>query len=518
MKRNLLTIVVLIFSLAIQAQKTAPQLEVEEDYYLNFWKQNLDSLTLITNLPFEFQITIPQQIVPAYSNDNFRDIVGQLETDILLHYDSRVEEILTLYIQNGEKTAFALAYSKHLESQFQEQLIKAKLPTTLKYLPLALTAMNPKAKGKTGASGLWQLMYSTARNEGLNIDSYVDERREIRQATHAAINELSQLFRLYQNWELALGAYACGPSNVNKTIRRMNNQMDYYVLYPKLPEFGRDIVPALTAAAILSQFYAEFDLSLPDINFDIPMDTVEVSQPIHFVQLGEVLNVSLGLLRFINPQYKHDIVPAFKDVYNILLPKGYSTKFNILEDSIYHHQDSVLLELKRLMILPPPSKTRHYAKYEPQKVPDGSELLYYHIKSGDNLGFLASWYDVKVSQIEDWNNIYDPRRIQIGKELKIYVPKDKVTYYRKVDELNFDTKQRRLGKEAQTSRSTKQAVKKRNEPLGKDWFYHTVKSGESPYSIAKKYTGVSFQDIVHWNNIDNPRNIKVGQKLKIKKQ
>ena len=82
----------------------------------------MDSLTQSTNLPTGFQITFSQRIATSYSTDSLSDIISQLDADILLRYDSRVEEILTFYIHNGEKTAYALAYSKHLESQFQDQL------------------------------------------------------------------------------------------------------------------------------------------------------------------------------------------------------------------------------------------------------------------------------------------------------------------------------------------------------------------------------------------------------------
>ena len=513
MKNILLFISAIVFSVSLSAQKSSPQKEIANDYYLNFWKQNIDTFYYSFNKNTSLQLKT-DIFIPGYSTDDFDTIISKLNSDLPMRYNSRVGDILTFFIENKEKTAFALAYSKYLEERFSNSLIEHNIPQTLKYLPLALTAMNNEAKGKTGAAGLWQLNYSIARKEGLNIDSYVDERMNINKATDAACVELSRLFELYQNWELALGAYACGPSNINKSIRRLYNEMDYYKLYPVLPEFGRDIVPALTAAAILSNNYDKFNIKTPKFNFKIPVDTLEVSQRLHFVQLNEILNISIDSIRFLNAQYKHDIVPAINTVYNIILPKGNLEKFNELEDSIYHYKDSLLFELKKPVILPPPSKGRHYAKYEPEVVPDGSKLFYYHIKSGDNLGYVASWYDVKISQIEDWNNIYDPRRIQIGKKLKVYIPEEKAGYYKNVDKMSFAEKQKRIGKTVSQNSKSKP---KKEEPLGKDWFYHKVRSGESPYTIAKKYDGVTAEDIMRWNNIKNARNIKVGQKLKIKK-
>ncbi len=516
MKNAILYIIVSFLVLSLHAQKPLAKAKPLEDYYLNFWQQNLDTLCRYAKISRRNSKPLPTAKGVVIPTKNYQEFMGQLNIDMPLHYDARVGEILSYYISDGEKTAFALGYSNSLENKFTKELKKQNLPLCLKYLPLALTAMNDKAIGATGAAGLWQLRYSTARREGLDIDSYVDERRNIDKSTVAALKEIKQLYRLYQDWNLALGAYACGPSNVNKTIRRMDNQRDYYDLYPDLPAFGRDIVPALLAAAILSQNHKDFGIKIPSVDFNIAVDTLEVSQRLHFVQLNKVLHINIDTLRFLNPQYKHDIVPAVNQVYTILLPKGKLNEFNALEDSIYHFQDSLLFELKRPMILPPPSKTRRFARYEPERIPDGSALVYYHIKSGDNLGFVATWYDVKSSQIEDWNNVYDPRRLQIGKRLKIYVPEEKEAYYKKVDKMSFAAKQKREGKTV-SNNSASHKVKKLT-PLGKNWFYHTVRQGESPYLIAKKYPGVSADDILRWNKITNPRNIRAGQKLKIKKQ
>lgn len=498
------------------AQKPVPVPPQTDDYYLNFWQQNLDSLNECAQNTLHITPISPAKNIPGYNEKNYKELINQLNGDIPLRYDSRVGDILSFYIQNAEKTAFAISYSNYLSTKFSSELEKAGLPKSLKYLPLAISAMNKKAMNKAGAEGLWQLKYSAARKEGLNINSYIDERRNIDKSTAAAIAELKQLYGLYQNWDLALGAFACGPSNINKSIRRVNNQMDYYVIYPLLPDFGRDIIPAFTAAALISQYPEDFGLKIPEIDFSIPIDTLEVSQRLHFVQLNKVIGIPLDTLRFLNPEYKNNIVPAINKVYYIMIPKGYLAEFNKYEDSIYHYKDSLLFELKKSVILPPPSKERHYAKYEPERIPDGSALVYYHIKSGDNLGYVASWYGVKNSQIEDWNNVYDPRRLQIGKKLKIYVPEEKENYYKTFDNLSFQEKQKRIGKAS--SSSSQKTTKKPEEPLGKDWFYHTVKSGESPYTIAKKYKGVSADDILRWNNIKNPKYIKPGQKLKIKKQ
>ncbi len=503
------TLILIVFNSLAQKKNITNQVN---DYYIQQWNKNLVSLINDDSNSLVSSAAFVEHNLLSISDFKYDKYISNIDSDIELKYDTRVGEILNNYIQNGKNTGKALSYSHFLAVDFETALKEAKLPITLKYLPFALSAMNNLAVEKTGAAGLWQLRYSAARKEGLNIDSYVDERRDIKKATTAAVSELKQLYQIYKNWDLAIAAYTCGASNVNKSILRSNNQMSYDSIYTLLPDFGKDIIPALTASVILHNFADSLNICNNNISFEIDIDTLEVSQQLHLKQLNGVLGISMDTLTFLNPQYKQDIIPAVSEVYNVIIPKHYLAKFNELEDSVYKFQDSLLFDISKPVILPPPSKNRHYAKYEPEQVPDGSAKIIYTIKSGDNLGYISSWFDVKVRQIEDWNNIYDPRRIRAGKKIKIYVDLEKKSYYKKLETMSFSQKQKREGKTVK-AKSTKKA-----EPLGKDWFYHTVKSGESPSVIAGKYKNVSTDDILRWNNIKDARSIQIGQKLKIKKK
>jgi len=518
LRHTILSVVFILCSWTVSAQQNPTS---EQDYYAAFWLKNTDSLKnawiIQKQLPKTYgkaaaelgnQTTISPEKLDKY--------IAKLDTGISFQNTSRVANLISIYLQHKDRLEIGLTYSEFLRTEFENALRQNGLPLILRNLPLALSAMNNKAIGKTGAGGLWQMMYANGRRESLRIDSYVDERRDIHLASIAAAKELKAFYKLYQNWDLALAAYTCGPTNVNKAIRRNDNQMDFYRIYASLPDYGRDVVPALTAISILEKFPKDFGLHKLNLDFLIPTDTIEVSKRLHFAQIQDIMHIPIEELRYLNPKYKFDIVPAIDEVFYIYLPAGKLSEFNELEDSIYHYKDTVLFNLKKPVVLPPAAKGRHYARYEPELPPDNSTLLHYTIKSGDNLGYIASWYGVKVREIEDWNNIYDPRRLKLGRKLKIYVPEDKANYYKGVDAMTFEQKQKRVGKSVSSSESASHAPKK-EEPLGKDFFWYTVKSGESPYTIAKKYPGVSSDDILRWNNISNARNIKVGQKLKIKR-
>ena len=522
MKYILLSLFIFLIAVNTDAQKTQTKNQVVIDnYYQSFWAKNLDSLN--HSWIIKKHITAAQKKSLAEGSTNIalneksqKEFISKVKMDIPLKHHDHVADILSSYLSHNNKLGTALAYSDYLNVVFEKALKENNLPLSLANLPLALTALNNKAIDKTGAGGIWLMMYANARRQGLRVDSYVDERRDIHLATQAAVKELKSYFEMYNDWELALAAYTCGPTNVNKAIRRNDNKLDYESIYSSLPDFGRDVVPALTAACVLEQFSEELGIIKPKIDLSQKLDTIEISQRLHFVQIQDLMHIPLEELRYLNPKYKFDIVPAVNEIFHIYLPAGNLAKFNELEDSIYHYKDTILFDLKKPVVLPPAAKGRHYARYEPELPPDNSSLVYYTIKSGDNLGYIASWYGVKVRQIEDWNNIYDPRRLKLGKKLKIYVPEKKASYYKGVDAMSFEQKQKRVGKTVSSSSAASHAPKK-EEPLGKDFFWYTVKSGESPYTIAKKYPGVSSDDILRWNKITNARNIKVGQKLKIKK-
>lgn len=469
-------------------------------YYFRQFTKNQDSLSKSW---IGQKIKISNELV---SVERTVKIPGELG----LEFTPRAAEILSFYTSQSADFQKSVGLYNFYKIDFENALIENELPVSLSALTFALTAMNIQARSYTGGSGYWQMNYSVGKRHGLMIDSYVDERLDVRKSSEAAAENLKVLFSIYKDWKLVIAAYVCGPTSVNKAIRRNDNSIDYYKIQSSLPFFGRDAVDALAASLVL----LEQSKSPIEINYQSNSDTVEVSKRTHFIQLQDILGLNIDELRFLNPIYKYDIVPAVNKVYLIHLPKGFLAKYNELEDSIHSYKDSSLFCLQRKVILPPPPSGRHWATPVKEETPPNSTLVYYTIKSGDNLGLIASWYDVKVSQLEDWNNIYDPRKIQIGKKLKIYVPEDKASHYRQIDKKSSSQKKNLNSSESSTSSSSSSTTSK---PIDGEFFYHTVKSGESPYTIAAKYEGVSAEDILKWNNISDATKIQVGQKLKIKK-
>ena len=143
------------------------------------------------------------------------------------------------------------------------------------------------------------------------------------------------------------------------------------------------------------------------------------------------------------------------------------------------------------------------------QAPTNRDKLIYTVKSGDNLGYISSWYNVKASDIRYWNNVRG-NMIRVGQKLNIYVPKGKTSKYTDINKLSFEQKQKRIGK------TTSRPEEIKSKPLDKSYVYYKVRYGDTLWEIAKKYAGVSENDIMKLNNITNGRSLKAGQYIKIK--
>jgi len=211
----------------------------------------------------------------------------------------------------------------------------------------------------------------------------------------------------------------------------------------------------------------------------------------------------------LNPQYRNDIIPAGEKTYSLCLPEEYVLSFIDYEDSIFAYKDSIFFDASKYTVSP---ASHSHTSYIPEAPGSDYVKLTYTVKSGDNLGYISEWYNIRISDLKYWNNI---RRnlIRSGQKLTIYKHKNQVNKYRDIDKLTFAQKQARIGKPVSPSASTKDTSEP--APSG-EYIMHTVKSGDTLWDIAKLFPGVSDTDIMRLNNITDANKIKPGQKLKIK--
>jgi len=290
------------------------------------------------------------------------------------------------------------------------------------------------------------------------------------------------LHSIYNDWNIVLAAYSLGPTPVNKIIKRLDKHT-FWEIHPYLPEETKGFVPAFMAMVYTHAKNNSNGIKvIPNTKFD----TIQVDKKLHYQALKDVLSINIKELVFLNNPINNKIFPAN---YTAFIPSGTKEKYINLKDSIYFYQDSILLKPKT------PVKPEII-------IPKDGKPFIYRVKSGDVLGVIAERFNVRVSEIQNWNDL-NGTRIDIGQKLTIYGKSSKA----KVPKVTPKIKKQLIIEQPTT----------KNQPLDpKGYVTHTVKSGDNLWEIAKKYPGVSAQNIMDLNGIDN--NLDIGQILKIKKK
>ena len=360
---------------------------------------------------------------------------------------------------------------------FEEQLDNHDIPLEMKYLAIVESALNPKARSRVGATGLWQFMYSTGKMYKLDVSSYVDERSDPIKSTEAACLYLSKLYDIFGDWDLALAAYNSGPGNVNKAIRRSGGYKNYWNIRRNLPRETAGYVPAFLATMYLFEYADEHGIKAQKVDRTyFETDTIHVKSLITFDQISDLVGVGTDELKILNPSYKLNIIPYVKGKdYSLRLPKAAMGKFVANEEAIYAHVNEQLKSKESPL---------------PQLV-KADDRIRYKVRSGDYLGKIAARYGVGVSQIKRWNGLRS-NNLRIGQRLTIYSRKPIMT-------------------PKNPSNNAKSTSKNASVASAK---VHTVKSGDSLWTISKKYPGISIENLREWNGISG-NNLKPGTKLKL---
>ncbi len=470
----------------------------------------LDSLTgkmfenrfLVTMAGEADTILIPKENLPRFSDSVVLNTILSIQSEIPLAFNDRVKRYIEVYsIDKRGKSEIILGLTEIYFPLFEEELDRRNLPQHLKYLAIVESALNANAVSKAGATGLWQIMYSTGRMLGLTINSYVDERRDPHRSTIAAIDYLEKLHGIYGDWLLAIAAYNCGPGNVNKAIARAGGEKNFWRMQHFLPAETRGYVPAFLGAMYVFMHHEDFQMkAVKPLYVDHPVDTVIVHKHIGLSYIAEKLGMETEEIYFFNPSLKKRIVPASATGFPIRLPVSKVGKFEAIKDSIYSNMpdpEKQLLEQSEIS-----------AKYAAISAPSGAggsgSKLTYTVKSGDNLGFISDWYDCTVQQIKNWNGLYG-NTIKVGQKIIVYVPKHKFDHYADVNRMSLKEKQ-----EWKAS-GGKSATVKHDDSC--NCVYYTVRSGDTLWDISQKYR-VNIDAIKKENNISG-NEIKPGMVLKI---
>ena len=429
--------------------------------YQTVQNQQYSKIPYFPNLPTE---TLKERLVELNARTPFN-----------VEYNPSLESVIKNYLKNRHESLERLmALSDYYFPLFEQVLDKYDLPLEIKYLAIVESALKPRAKSRVGATGLWQFMFGTGKEYDLHVSSYVDERMDPIKSTEASARYLAKLYKIFGDWDLALASYNSGPGNVSKAIRRSGGYTNYWNIRPYLPRETAGYVPAFLATMYIFEYADKHDFKVkrPEYTY-FETDTVRVKQQISLDQVAEVMDVKIEALQFLNPQYKLDIIPHIKQKdYTLRLPLRKVGTFVTNENAIYAKAKEDFDKREKPL---------------PQLV-DVNQKIRYRVRSGDYLGLIARKFGVRVSKIKQWNGLRN-NNIRVGKYLTIYP--------RKVNNYIASKK---------ASVEAKSAAKTGN--------VYVVKSGDSLWSISRKYAGVSVDNLKKWNTIRG-NSLKPGMRLKV---
>jgi membrane-bound lytic murein transglycosylase D len=452
---------------------------------VRFYDQFDASALFVENLPSE------QIVVEELSTELLKKRLAVLDakTPFNMVYNQELENLIKSYIKNRPKAISNLmAKSKYYFPLFEEKLDLYDVPMEVKYLAIIESALQPKARSKVGATGLWQFMLATGKQYGLDVTSYIDERQDPILSSEAAAKHLSDLYDIFEDWDLALAAYNSGAGNVNKAIRRAGGKKNYWNIRPYLPRETANYVPIFYATMYMFE-YGESHNIIPDKNFKLQyyeVDTIQVKRNITFEQIKTTTGIDISLLEFLNPIYKLNIIPYEEGKnYYLTLPKEYVGLFVQNEDLIYAYVDAEAAKREKPVVENVVVTTSNTE----------AKSITYRVKSGDYLGKIADKHNVTVKNIMKWNHLKSTK-VHVGQKLKIYKKGSEPTTEKSAVVNN-------------TKSTTESSSKKTT-------ITYTVKSGDNLLKISKKYTNVTVEDIKKWNNLKSDK-INVGAKLKIYK-
>lgn len=358
MKKIYLFIVTLlvVFSSSLQAQVVDDDTEItvtnekgeNETFDLpEAMTSEIDSLLHLYNtktyLKRDADCNLPN-VNKTYEPDVYKDRLRRLPTIMEMPYNNVVQKFIDRYSNElRNAVGIMLGASNFYMPIFEQALETYNLPLELKYLPVIESGLNPKAVSRVGATGLWQFMLATAKNYGLEINSLLDERCDPIKSSYAAANYLSDLYRIFGDWNLVIAAYNCGPEKLTQAIHRAGGSKDYWKIYPYLPRETRGYVPAFIAANYIMNYYCEHNICPMTTDLPAKTDTILVSRDVHFKQIAQVLNMDEELVRSLNPQYRKDIVIGYTKPSTLRLPVDKINSFIDQEDSVYAYNADVLL-------------------------------------------------------------------------------------------------------------------------------------------------------------------------------
>ncbi|HEX6101330.1 MAG TPA: transglycosylase SLT domain-containing protein [Thermoanaerobaculia bacterium] len=344
----------------------------------------------------------------------------------------------------------SLLRSGKYRNLIDKTLEEHKLPKGLAYLPVIESAYLPTLTSRAGAYGIWQFMPDTAREYGLRVDWWVDERADPERSTRAAAAYLKDLHRMFDDWALALAAYNCGPGRVKRTLNEAGASTFWELLDNGfLPKETRGYVPTFFATLLIAsdpETYG-FELGKPH---DADGKHVDVRGPVSLAYIAEAIGVDEDVLKDMNPALRRGVVPPGRAAVRV--PSKHAETLLARADSLREEDAYVkfcrftlrdgdtVKKLARKIGTKPETILAMNNLDENDRVSAGKSIYlpvrarelgallsqsesFYAVRKGDTLYSIAKKNDLSVDELRDLNDLSRNAKLKPGQKLRVSAPR-----------------------------------------------------------------------------------------------
>ena len=400
----------------------------------------------------------------------FKRRLDSIKKDVPLDYNDFVQSYIDIYSRNRDEMGHVLGLTKYYFPIYEKAFRDAGIPEEIKYLSIVESKLDPYAVSRVGATGPWQFMFTTGKLYGLNIDDYVDDRRDPIQATYAAAAYLKDAYQEFGDWLLAIASYNCGKSNVEHAIEKAGAS-DFWSIRPFLPVETRGYVPAFIAVAYVMNYYTHQNIVMQPCSMSLKTDTVMVNKFIPLSTVSRVLAIDINQLTILNPAYKKQIINGTGNApRRLIIPQIDKAKYSALYEAL--NNSTFVASIPQVAAAP------YHANYiKAEKLPP-----FHRVKRGETLSDIADTYGIEVQDLKVWNHLHSNKATP-GQQLKLSDATDKP-----------------LAQSESKHHST--------------YIIYKVKSGDTLSGIAAKFDGSSVEKIKTLNGLKNGR-LQPGMTIKI---
>ena len=420
--RHILTSLVAFFVFVPAQAQTDDSVDYTPSEVELMTKRYTDSYDSLINSYYMRRLNHKHSSLQELSMEDFDNIpdsvfiarLQALHTVIPMTFNSEVRTHIKFYLRYmSRRLDVMLMLCEYYRPLFLDALNRYDVPEELKYLPIVESALNPMATSRAGAAGLWQFIYSTGGDYGLEVNSIVDERRDPYKSTNAAARFLHNLHRTFGDWLQAIAAYNCGPGTIHKAIARSGGKRDFWEIYPYLPRETRGYIPAFIAVNYVMNYYSLHGIRPTRLEAPMRTDTVSVASDVLMCYVQRFTGVDIEELHTLNPQYRTDFIPGSTGNYHLALPTGKLAAFIANQDTIYAASRDSLS--RRPINIEPDKKAVKGKKKSGGK---SGSTVYHTVKKGETLSAVAKKYGLSVAQLKKLNGLKKDS-IRVGQRLRV---------------------------------------------------------------------------------------------------